>query len=327
MLLKLFRANNFYQFILFPVFGILLLLPGFINPVQSKWQLWDAAGPLAINLGNWIMEPTLNTALAYLLAMVLCFLLVQINARFAFVKEPTFLPTYLFLLIVFALPELQVVSPVMFAAVFIVLAIRSIFSAFEKQHAYSNAFDAGFLLGLAGLFYMPVSALVVLVPFAILILRNNAEWREWMLPFVGLFFPWMFSFLAYFIWSDVSAWFELLTSPFTQNRDIGILFELPFQLYLLFLLFLIVLASIFILKQYGEKGISTRRYFKILALFFGASLLLLIFPFVSYELLVILAIPLTFLFTNYLLFSRRRLWAEVFMWLLLIFSVVIQFLI
>lgn len=327
MLLKLFRANNFYQFVLFPVFGFLLLLPGFINPVQSSRLLWGAAGPLAINLGDWIMQPYLNTALAYFLAMALCFLLVQINARFAFVKEPTFLPTYLFLLIVFAQPDLHVVSPVSFAAIFIVLAIRSIFSAFEKQRAYSNAFDAGFLLGLAGLFYMPVSVLVLLVPFAILILRSNAEWREWVLPFVGLFFPWLFSFLAYFIWSDVSAWFEIVSAPFSQTREIGMLFKLPFQLYLLFLLFLIGVASIFILRQYGEKGISTRRYFKILALFFGGSLLLLIFPFVSYELLVILAIPLTFLFTNYLLFAKRRRWAEVFMWLLLVFSVVIQFLI
>ena len=323
MLLKLFKANYFYNFILFPLVGVLLLLGSFISGEAFPANACVNTTPICQFIYQSGISNTGAIVLNFFFVLIICLLLLHINAKFDFVKERTFLPVYLFLFIVYALPELHVIRPIFISAIFILLSIRSIFLSFEKRAAITNAFDAGFLIGVAGIFYLSANLLIILIPFSIFILRNKIEWREVVLPFFGLLIPWILLFGYYFIWQDVSQLFELIGNALT-NLHKSISGRPLVQIYFAFLLLITILASIFILTQYGEKNISTRRYFKILSLFFDASLLLIFIPSVSYEIIVILAIPLTFLITNYLIFMRRRFWAELFFIGLVLFSIVLQ---
>lgn len=323
MLLKLFRANYFYNFILFPLVGVLLLLNSFISEHTFPSIVCFNSSPICQLLYNSGISNIVAIALNFALVLIICFLLLQINAKFDFVKERTFLPVYLFLFIVYTLPDLHVIQPIFISAIFILLSIRSIFLSYEKNNAISNAFDAGFLIGLAAIFYLPSVFLIIIIPFSIFILRNKVEWREVFLPFFGLALPWLLLLSYYFIWNDVSQLFELIQNSITHERST--IFGRPLLLiYFSFLIIITLFASFFILVQFGEKNISTRRHFKILSLYFDASLLLILFPSVSYEILVLLAIPLSFLITNYLIFIKRRFWAELFLFGFIVFPVLFQ---
>jgi len=326
MLLKIFKANHFYNFILLPLVGIALLLASFLSDGIFPAENCTYTTPICLPLYNSGISYKLAIAINFTVVLIICFLLLQINAKYDFVKERTFLPTFLFLFIVYAIPYLHVIQPIFISAVFLIMAIRSVFNGFNKRDAISNGFDSGFFIGLAGIFYINVNFLVLIVPISIFILRNKLEWREFIAPIVGFIIPWGLLFSYYFIWSDV----EILTKIISNSilpKEHNLINSIPLLIYFGFLVLITINASIFILKQYEMKSISTRRYFKILSVFFIASLLLMLLPSVSFEIIVILALPLTFLITNYLIFMRRRFWAELFLIILLIISILLQFVI
>lgn len=168
--------------------------------------------------------------------------------------------------------------------------------------------------------------LVLLIPVSFYILQNKQSWRESFASFIGLLLPLLYTFSYYFIFNNISNFIDLFTNVIIKRED-TILNLLPVQIYFVYLLLITIFSSLFIVRQYDEKKISTRRYFKIFFFYFSASLLLFILPSVSYELLVILSIPLTFLFTNYLTFIRRKFWAELFFTILIVISLALQFII
>ncbi len=324
MLLRIFRTNSVYNFILVPVTGILLLLGSLLTPDTFPPNDCLVCAPLFMPLFKAGMSPTVAVCINFALIMVICFQLLSINSRFNFIRERTFLPAYLFLFAALALPGLHVIQPVTFSAIFLLQAIKRLFDAYDVRKAHSHAFDAGLLTGIAGLFYLPVSLLVLLVPISLTTVKARNNWREFVNPFVGLLLTWCLTVSYYYVFQNTSQLWDILANVF-QKRETTILQQWPVQAFFIYLVLITLVSSFFILTQYDEKKISSRRYFKILFFYFISSLILFTFPVVSYEIVVILTLPLSFLITNYLTFMRRRFWAELFFVILIVISVTIQF--
>jgi hypothetical protein len=326
MLLRIFKANSIYNFILLPIIGGLLLLKSFLEPGIFPPESHQFTTPLFLPV--YLSNISFKVALLvnFLTVIIICIQLLYINATFSFVRDRSFLPAYLFLFIVYTIPDLHVIQPVFISCIFLLLAINRIFSSFEKKNIISNAFDAGFLTGLAGLFYPGAIILVFIIPLNLYTLKNKVSWREFAVAFIGLLLPFLYTFSYYFIVNNVSSFIDLFTNVIIK-RENTIFHLLPVQIFVAFLALITIFSSLFILSQYDEKKISTRLYFKILFFYFCTSLLLFILPSVSYELLVFLIIPLSFLFTNYLTFMRRRFWAELFFTILILISIGLQFII
>jgi hypothetical protein len=326
MLLRIFRANSVYNFILVPIIGGLLLLKSFLEPGIFPPESIQFNSPLFSSIYQSNITFLGALLINFAAVIFICFQLLYINATFSFVRERTFLPSYLFLFIVYALPDLHVIQPVFLSGICLLFAINAIFSSFGKKHTISNAFNAGLFTGLAGLFYPGAILLVFLIPISLYTLQNKVGWREFAASFLGLLLPLLYTFSFCFAFSNLSIFLTLFTNTIIKRED-SILHLFPIQIYFVFLLLVTIISSFFIIGQYDEKKISTRHYFKILFFYFCTSLLLLILPSVSYELLVILTIPLTFLITNYLTFIRRKFWAELFFTILIVISLVLQFII
>jgi hypothetical protein len=326
MLLRIFKANYFYNYLLFPVVGALLLLRSFLTPGLFPPGSTAAISPLFKPIYELQLPYSAAILFNFFAVMVICYQLLFINAAFSFVRERTFLTVYLFMFIVLTLPNLHVIQPVFIAAIFILLALFSIFLSFEKKKVISNGFNAGLFTGVAGLFYPALIFLIFLVPISLHTLKNKIGWREWTASFLGLFLPVLYTFIYYFVTNNLTIFYGIYTSLLTP-KDTSVLFQLPALIYFAFLAIITIAASFFILGQYDEKKINTRRFYKISFYYFAAPLILIIIPAVSHGLLVILSLPLTFLLTNYLTFMKRRFWAELFFTLLIIFSVTLQFLI
>jgi hypothetical protein len=326
MLLRIFRANSVYNFFLVPIIGGLLLLKSYLQPGIFPPETYQFATPLFLPLYlskiNYLGALLIN----YAAVMIICFLLLYINATFSFVRERTFLPAYLFLFIVYALPDLHIIQPVFFSGIFLLLALNAIFLSFEKKKTISNAFNAGFFTGLACLFYPGIILFVFIIPVSLYTLKNKVGWREIVASLLGLLLPLLYAFSYYFAFNSISNFIDLFTNAILKRED-TILHLLPVQIYFAFLALITIISSSFILGQYEVQKISTRCNFKILFFYFSMSLLLFILPSVSYELLVILTIPLTFLITNYLTFMRRRFWAELFFTLIISIAIALQFIV
>jgi len=325
MLVRLLKANHFYNILLVPLVGILFLLDtlkikDLLDNVQS-----EATTPLCQSLCDIQLLVWEAVLINFGIVIVICYLLLIINARFAFLQERTFLPLYIFIFIAYAFPSMHILHPVFIAAVFILLAIRSIFYAYDKKEAISNSFDAGFLTGVAAIFYLPAILLIFLVPLSISTLRNKATGREKYASFIGLILVWLFYATYYFVTNNFDQFINLFNNAVTF-ADRTIFLKIPVIVYLSVVAIITILASFFILTQYDSRKISTRRYIKILAYYFYGSLALMAVPSVSIELIILPVLPLSFLITNYLILMRRRFWADLFLIVLILSAVVLQFL-
>jgi hypothetical protein len=102
--------------------------------------------------------------------------------------------------------------------------------------------------------------------------------------------------------------------------------NLPIQIYLGFLGFLTLLASFLILSQYDGKKISSRKYFKAFFwIFLISGVLIVANPAVSQDIIILLAIPLTYLISNYLIYMKRQVWGELFIYILAAGVIYLQF--
>jgi hypothetical protein len=325
MLLRVFKSNSGLHFFLIPVTGILLLISSLKNSSLITFEKYSDI-PFFNLLRSTETFTQLPIIFNFIIILLICFLLIHTNSLFSLIKERTFLPAYIFLFISLSIPSLHSIEPVMLAGLFILLAIRSIFVSYDKQLPYSNAFNAGFFTGLASLFYPALVFSYFTIPLSFSELKGKISWREYAASFIGLLLPLLYLFIFYFMFGKTENFLLHFTQLFIKT-DISFLFQLPVIIYFSFTLLLVLIASIFIMRDFEFRKISTRRYYKILFYFFSSSALLIILPSVSFEIMILMCLPSTYLISNYFTSTRRKFWAEVFFSLLAISSFIIQYLV
>jgi hypothetical protein len=326
MLLKTFKSNRAVNFILFPLMGVLFWLKGFIVPVPYPFYHGETENLLYSPIhnllnGNLYIKNLITLSLLISLALIM----LQISNRYNFIRVRTMLPASLFILIVSGFTGLHTMHPVYFGAFFVLLAIYRLFSAFDQSRPYSASFDTGFFLGIGSLFYFNLIILFPAYLVGVGILSRETKWREYVIHFIGFLIPFIFAFSYAYIAGEITTFlntFEL--NILTRNNHIQTNF--PLLIYSGFLLLLVFLGSIKMIQQYDTKKVSSRKFFTVFFLLFLFSILsFALFPATSQEMLVIAAIPVTFLTANFLVFIRSRFWGEFWFSLLFILVVVLQF--
>jgi hypothetical protein len=327
MLLKILKSNRAVNFFLFPLLGILFWLKSLVSPRVYPFYSGETDNILYKPIHNLAIEiAILQIIIPLILIIGMALIMLQLNNRYNIIRIRTMLPAPLFILVVSGFSDLHALHPVYFAAFFVLLAIYRLFSAFDEVKPYSPAFDSGFFLGMASLFYLNVFLLFPAFLIGLGVLTREPRWREYTVGFIGFVLPFIFAFSFVFVWGNVSELLETLELNITTKVG-NIKSNLPVLGYLTFMLILVLLGSFKILQQYDTKKVSTRKYFIVLFLVF----LFLMFSFIlvpatSIEIFVIAAIPLTFLLANFFVFLKSRFWGEFWFSLLLIAVLVMEML-
>ena len=327
MILRVLKSNRSVNYFLFPMLGILFWLNTLLNPQAYAFFKGENENILYAPISQWLGGYLfLQDALALLLLIVLAFLVQQVNNRYNFIRIRTILPAPLFVIIISGFTKMHTLHPVYFAAIFLVLAIYRFFSAFDKVKPYSAAFDTGFLLGLASLFYFNISILFPAFFIGIGILSREYQWRQYVLILLGFLLPILFA-LGYGVFTD--NFLELLKTfernILTPNNHFKS--NIALNVFMGYLAILTIIGSIKIIQQYDRKKVSTRKYFSVFFLIFVFSLVSFFFiPATSQEMLVITTIPLTFLISNFFVFLKSLFCGELLFSLLFVIVLVLQFL-
>jgi hypothetical protein len=325
MLLRFFKSPRPYIYILLPLLATALWFKSLLNPVDYPFFSGENNMPL-YQLFTIILKSAFIQVIAGLVLLVFCaFMVERINSRFAFVRVRTMLAAPLFILFISGIPGLHVLHPVYFATVFFLFFIFRFFSAFDVHKPYSHSFDSGFLLGVGTLFYL--NLVVLLLPFLIgmSLLNRESRWREPLIQLSGFLLPLIFTFTFYFVTDNLKSLLIILKENFL-TLNLHVRGSFPLLTYLGFLFILIFLSSVYILGHYEDRKISSRKYFQVLFLFFIFMAAAFVFiPSGSQELLVLTAVPVSFLAANYMASIKSRFWGELFFTLLLIGVVAMQF--
>ena len=326
MLLKTLKSNQTFHFLLIPFIAGALWIKSFMNPALFPFYPGEDTMLLYQPISALIGENTVaSNIVALLFIILLAFLILKLNVQYTFIKVRSVLPSILFILITSGLHELHAMHPVYPAALFLILTVDRIFNSYDKEVIHSNAFEAGIFLAIGSLFYLN---LVFFFPFlwiGFIILKPKVNWREFILSTLGFIFPWLIALAYYGATDQTDELMVTLKSNISLHQSF-IKGNLPIQIYLGFLVLLTLLASFLILSHYDGKKISSRKYFKAFFWIFLISCILIpANPAVSQEIIILLAIPLTYLISNYLIFMKRQIWGEIFLYILTAGVIYLQF--
>ena len=327
MLLKTLKSNRAVNFFLFPLLGILFWLKGLIYPRAYTFYKGETDNILYKPIHNLAIEiPLLQIIIPFILIIGMALIMLQLNNKYNVIRIRTMLPAPLFILIVSGFSNLHTMHPVYFAAFFVLLAIYRLFSAFDELKPYSPAFDSGFFLGVASLFYINVFLMFPAFLIGLGVLSREPKWREFIVSAIGFFLPFVFAFSYVFILGKIPEFLKTLEmnilTPVWNLRT-----NLPVLGYLGLLFLLILLGSLKLLQQYDTKKVSSRKYFIVLFLLFLFLMFsFFLIPSTSVEIFVIAAIPFTFLLANFFVFLKSRFWGEFLFSLLLVAVIVMEIL-
>jgi len=326
MLLRTLKSNQTFHFLLIPVIAAALWFKSFMNPALFPFYSGEDSMLLYQPINALIGKNTVaSNIFALLFIILLAFLILKLNVQYTFIRVRTVLPSILFILITSGLHELHAMHPVYPAALFLILTIDRIFNAYDKEVIHSNAFEAGIFLAIGSLFYLN---LVFFFPFlwiGFIILKPKVNWREFILTTLGFILPLLAALAYYAATSQMEELVGILKENISLHQSL-IKGNLPIQIYLGFLGILTLLASFLILSQYDGKKISSRKYFKAFFWIFLMSCILFVAnPAVSQDIIILLAIPLTYLISNYLIYMKRQIWGEIFLYILTAGVIYLQF--
>jgi hypothetical protein len=326
MILKLLKSNQAYHFFTIPLLVAGLWFRSYTHP--EYFPFFEGEDQMFLfQLVNGLLGQSalLNNLLAMVFVVGLSFLVLRLNTNFAFIRARTFLPSNIFILIISGMLSLHTFHPVYFGLLFLMLSVERIFISYDIEKFHGGAFESGFFIGVGSLFYLNLIFFFPIIWIGLLLIRKRPEWRNYVLPVLGVFVPWLFAWSYYFLDGQQEAFIEIISVNFVTENNL-LRENIPLQVYLGFLTALTLLGSIFLLGQYDEKKISTRKYFQVFFLIFAiAFVLLIVVPAVSQEILVLMALPLTFLISNFLIYMKRQFWSNLIMYLFIAMVIYLQF--
>jgi hypothetical protein len=154
---------------------------------------------------------------------------------------------------------------------------------------------------------------------------RDARWREPFLVFLGAIVPWILTFSVFFMLDLIPDLLQWQKTSILQKND-SILKNLPLLVFISYAALLILSGSITIMRQYSEKKVRFRSFFTFLFFSFISTILsFILIPGCGFEMLVITAVPVSFLLSNYFDSVRITAYKEVVFTLIVLFSLALLF--
>lgn len=313
-MLSFFRSHQPLALFILPVIAVLLWLPAFIDPrpfsVEHTMPLYELSC-------KWLADqPFISTLIGVILVTGGAFLLNYIVSAHEVLGRYTYLPALFYVVLMSCTRQMLTLHPLLFANIFIMLALHKLYSTYRRDLAFAQVFDAGSLVAIACLFYLPAIVLFPIIWVGLAVLRPFI-WREWLISLFGLVMPFLFVAVFYYWYGQLRyLWEDKMLFPI-KNRFF------QFQLSRSFIMLLVVLSWLFLLsaaqlitgiRVSKLKAKNTLLVLVWLSLFSAVSMLLA--PTVSVTYYAFLVLPLAIFFANYFSVVKRGWWAELMFWLL-----------
>ena len=317
MFLKFLKVGRPVQFMLILVFAVLFWLKYFIltQPVQMNFE--ELPMPLFQLVSSLLGgQEFLSKAIALSLLVINALLLSRLNIKFIVLKSRTYLPSFIFLLVVSSFLPLQCLNPVVFASIFMLFAIEAILGTFKKEGLAYEYFLASFLVSTGSLFYARGAYLMFIIWIGLSLFRNF-RWREWIFTIIGFMLPYLFLFSWYYLTGQelISRWQGMITN-FLPDHDFG-LFNRYYILFYAFLALLILLASRKMISNYQGLKIYVRKFYRLNFWIFAVTLFVYFSLYSrSVELIYFSGFAIAYILSYYFFNLRSKLTGEILFGLL-----------
>ena len=318
MFLRFFRSCFATQYIAIGIIGILLWGRAFFEPPGMPAP--DGPVPLyALIYALLHGSPRAASMIGFILTLLSAFLLNRLLTSNEVVLKNSSLSALIFIALMSYFPFLLTLHQLSIATFILLMILERLYKSYSKSESLELTYVAGFLIGIASLFYLPFILFFFFLLISFIIFRN-IDWHEWVGSFIGLATPYIFLSVYYFWFDEWMIIAHEYQHFFMISFDPAPFREPTFLILSGIVLVLLVFGLITGLSRLSEKTIEIRKKtilliwlipVMILSIFFSASLL-------KYHLLISF-ITLSGFLSMYLLKIRNTLWQElIFVGLLVI---------
>jgi len=306
-MLKIFKSQHASIVFVIPLLSVLVWGRTFWFPNETYVPL-PVQMPAYQLLLSFIPNMLSSQILAWLLVTLQAFYLLYINVVYNFISQRTYLASLFFIFISSAFINLHYLHPAIVANIFILRMIVELLSSYKKTKIYKSTFLSGFLIGVAGLFYVNSIWLMLFIFIGIAVM-HPFNWREWAVSILGFVVPNLWVAFFYFYTNHLNQYIDIYFETISHESE-KLLFPIPYYIFTAYLLILGIWAVLKLSSTYSNKKISTRNYFTLFSvMFFMLVIAYFVVPFISIEVLTIMATPLSFLLAN-LYLSKGNKWVQ-----------------
>jgi len=310
MFLSLYKTNKTYLILLIPLTGILLWLNGFINCDQQFINNIGFQMPLYKFISPYInYNCYVSKIIALVLAIMQSFYLSKLNKDFIFIKQRTFLHALIFLIILSSSLFTQYAIPALIANFFVLFSIDWLYSSYKKNKPNIELFNAGFMMSVAGLIYFNAFILITAL-FISYIILHSVKFKEFLVIITGFIAP-IFILIGLLFLNDTLFLFKDEIIKSITDAKYNFKMNLSSYIFYGYLLFILLISIFKIMSVYSTKKISSRTFMSSFFIFFLVSLMsYIIFPFVDIDILVIAAVPISYIITDGYVNSKNSFISE-----------------
>lgn len=321
MLLKVLRRRSPIYFILIPIIALLLWLNAFQNPVLlAEYSMQMPLYQTILCILN--CNPLYLNIFGYLIILIISFSLIQLNEQFIFIKQRTDLPSALFIILASCATLANGLHPALISALFLLLSLNRIFKIYHGSQSIASSFDAGLLIGLASLFYLPTSLFFFWFIWALIIL-GSFRLRELLGGLLGFITPVFFICCWYFWQGNLENFLEHSKMIFANHEHLASL-SIAQILFWIFLALLSLISIFFTIWGFEEKRVRSRKYLIILVALFVTSIVSgILFPSSILAQVLIAAVPLSYIFSYFFVMNRNTKISEILFAILVVGCIIL----
>ena len=322
MIISVFKKNYFLQFVLLAITPILLWLPAFINPpeiVVSKrmdMPLYDFI--ISGFCGNSFWAVLIAFVLVLLQGVMLNFIV----THYTLSRKNSYLTAFIYMLLMSNDYRTMTLSSLLLANTFLILGLYTFLQCYNKKEGLDEIFLTTFFLAIASLIYTP-SILLMLWIWIGLFNFKIYKWRSFFVSIFGFLTPFIILMVYYYLSDNTTLILNFLYDHYAILPDFNILNQ-PIQIvYMVYLIaFLGIPALLKTMSIRFEQKLSVRKRISTITLYFAIAIFPFVYNLTMPSMTLVFAMPLAYMLAVLFLNIKRSLYADTFIIVLIILTVV-----
>ena len=319
MIVRIFKTNQIYVYAFIPLVILALRWPTLIGdpPFTSAGQL-----PFLSDFFSWLSNYSWLSLLLSIMAITTQGYWVNeiCNEQRLFPFTSNF-PAFMLAISYSVLTPQAWFSPVIFANVFLVLALYRISNIYHQGDIDNHLFRIGVYIALASLLYLPSIVMFGVLFYDLAIIRSRS-WREYIMPMVGLItvYFWLFAWYFYREQSDIVLNYFIEPKTFLMVVDWSLVNWLP----AIFILLLSIASIMYVVATSQKRTVRKNNVLKVIGVNLAITVALTTIYFRDLISVSILIWPaLSILLTYYVLGIQKR-WIQEGLMYVLVFVIVFR---
>lgn len=323
-MLQFLKKDNPLLLPLLFVLAILLWINEIINPIynlgvyeKSPMPLYQLVLMLPVKASWWI------SIIACLIVLIQGFLLNNLSSKFRLINEGTYLPGILFVVIISSVHQLHQLNPLIFANIFLLLALHFIFPTYRIEKTVDPFYVSMFLISTGSLFYFPMIFFAIAL-FYFMLNTRSFYWREWVVAVLGLITPYVFAFSVFFMRRNMLDLVKTMQYQLSENASTNVL-DVRYIAFFIFMSMVMISGSFYLYRNVLKKVVTKKYYSLLFFLWLLTFTMYLIFPSMYIESIYFFAIPFSFYIANNLISTKSRLAENVILFGSIILIIVVNY--